>query len=232
MIARAPVVSERAGRGAARVVAMLPPLTSVNDLADRDLPEQVAEEDEEEQRPEERDEAVGVLLEGRAEDLDAQELQDRLEEVPRAGGASPRASRKSRGNDHAASAAPPTSAMNIWLVNTNQWPMRNQGWATTCSVGSAAARNSWSMSRFSVCERFPRRRRRSIDVEGVAGAAVEGPTVERRPRDGTAEHPNHGDDHEHQRNPIESHQEQHERSAVLDDVERVDRGPQRDRQRR
>src|SRR5258706_10812843 len=43
-------------------------------LSKRNLSQQVAEEDEEEQRPQERHEAVGVFLERRTEDLNAEEF--------------------------------------------------------------------------------------------------------------------------------------------------------------
>jgi hypothetical protein len=57
-----------------------------DDFAKGNLAEEVGEEDEEEEGPEEGDETVGVFLECRAEDFDAEELEDRLEEVARAGG--------------------------------------------------------------------------------------------------------------------------------------------------
>src|SRR4051812_37396634 len=70
--------------GGADVRFMLAALQERQDLAQRNLAEQVAEEDEEEQRPEERDEAVGMLLERGAEYFDTQEFEDRFEEVRRA----------------------------------------------------------------------------------------------------------------------------------------------------
>ena len=139
MIASAPVVVMRAGRGAAEV-RRLAAGEERDDLADRDLPEQVAEEDEEEQRPEERDEAVGVLLERRAEDLDAQELEDRLEEVPRAAAARRRRAGGTASGRSAASAPPPRRAISIWLRHVERPDVLNRSCGSTWSSGSAAAR--------------------------------------------------------------------------------------------
>src|SRR6266496_5043350 len=69
------------GRGAAEVRRFA--RRERDDLAEGDLPEQVAEEDEEKERPEKRHEAIGVFLERRADHFDAKEFENRLEEVPR-----------------------------------------------------------------------------------------------------------------------------------------------------
>jgi hypothetical protein len=47
----------------------------------RNAPQQIAEEDEEEHRPEKRDESIGVFFECRAENFHSQKFEDRFEEV-------------------------------------------------------------------------------------------------------------------------------------------------------
>src|SRR5690349_19396419 len=50
-------------------------------LAKRDQPQDIAEQNEEEHRPEERHEPIGVFLQGRTKDFDTQEFEDRFKEV-------------------------------------------------------------------------------------------------------------------------------------------------------
>jgi hypothetical protein len=71
----------RAGRGSPPVRWLV--REKRNGFADGNLAEQVAKENEEERRPQERDEAVRVLLQRRTEYFDAKKFQDGFEEGPR-----------------------------------------------------------------------------------------------------------------------------------------------------
>src|SRR5689334_10581444 len=55
-----------------------------DDFPEWNLPQKIAEEDEKKQRPEKRDEAVGMFLERGTKDFDAQEFHDGFEKVSRA----------------------------------------------------------------------------------------------------------------------------------------------------
>ena len=81
---RDPEVARGGAEDAVAVVAEVPS-TLAGDEVDREQAEQVAEQDEEEQRPEVRDEAVGLVAEDRLDDVVAEEDEDRFEEVARAG---------------------------------------------------------------------------------------------------------------------------------------------------
>ncbi len=73
---------DRSRRGAAEVFHVAEG-DQLEEFRERYASEDIAEPDEEENRPKERHEFVRVLLEGGAEDLDAHEFQDRFEEILR-----------------------------------------------------------------------------------------------------------------------------------------------------
>src|SRR4051812_25405055 len=72
---------QRAGGGAADVTFAAG--ENRDQLADGQLPEQIAKQDEEEQRPEKRQEAISVFLQRGTENFQPEELENRFEKVPR-----------------------------------------------------------------------------------------------------------------------------------------------------
>ena len=75
---------DRAGGGSAEVFDVAAG-DEIEEIGEGNAAEDIAEHDEEEDGPEERDEFVGVLLERRAKDFEAKELQNGFEEIFRAG---------------------------------------------------------------------------------------------------------------------------------------------------
>src|SRR5437870_5197699 len=75
---------ERAGGGSAPMRG-LAAVNERDDLANWNLPQQIAEKDEEKKGPQEGNEAVGVFFERRTDHFDAEKLQDRFEKVSRPG---------------------------------------------------------------------------------------------------------------------------------------------------
>src|SRR5438046_2460769 len=62
-------------------VRLVPASCQGEDFGDGKLSQQVAEEDEEKERPQERNESVGVLLQRRTENFNPQKLENRFEKV-------------------------------------------------------------------------------------------------------------------------------------------------------
>ncbi len=89
---------DRAGGGAAEVLDMAAG-NELEEIRERNAPEHVAESDEEKDRPEERDEFVGVFLERGAEDFEAEKFEDRFEEIFCAGWSGAVGLRKKRGEN-------------------------------------------------------------------------------------------------------------------------------------